>query len=182
MANRQTRRREEKKKKAKAVEEVKTSTNTIDKIIIALMVILVLGMFYLLTIYITNKHSEKNNTEDKTETTDSTFNYNKITVGKTFTMSDDDYIVVLYDTSNEDISNTYSNLISTYKAKEEHLPIYYVDMNDSINKKYTTTEESNKNPTKASELLVNGPTLIRITSNNLVDYLEGEEAINNYLN
>ena len=54
-------------------------------------------------------------------------------------------------------------------------------MTNTFNKKYTTTEESNKNPTKASEISVNGPTLMRITNNGLVDYIEGEESIASYL-
>lgn len=183
MANRKTRRKEQKKNSKKKVEEleVKTKTDMLNKLIIALIVICILSMFYLLTLYITNKHSDKNNDAEEAESTETSINYEKILVGNTFTMSDTDYIVVFYDTSNSDISNVYSNLISTYKEKEEHLPIYYVDMNNTLNKKFATTEESNKNPTKASELAINGPTLVRITNSELVEYVEGEEAITGYL-
>ena len=182
MANRQTRRKEQKnKKKVEEVEVVNTKTDIINKIIVALMVICILGLFYLLTIYIINKNTDTDNDTEE-ETTETAINYEKILIGKTFTMEDADYLVLLYDTSNADIATTYSELITNYKAKEEHLPIYYVDMSNSFNKTYSTTEESNKNPTKASELSINGPTLIRISNNLLVDYIEGEEAITNYLN
>lgn len=177
MANRQTRRREMKTVKTEEIETSKVSVVGI--IFVALSVLCILGLFYLLTIYITNKHSNKNNTTE-TETTEESINYDKISIGKTFSVSSDDYLVVFYDTSNSDISNTYSNLISTYKAKEEHLPIYYVDMNDSFNKKYTSSE-GNRNATNASELSINGPTLIKVSNNALVDYLEGEESISEYL-
>ena len=181
MANRQTRRNESKKnnnkKKNTVAEEVKTtSDNTLNKIIIGLMVICILGLFYLLTVYITNKNTDKPDTEEKTESSVS-FNYDEILVGKAFSMSDSDYVVVLYDPS----ISAVAEAVSTYKGSEDHLPIYTVDMTNTFNKKYVS-EESNTTPSKASELSINGPTLLRITNNSLVDYIEGEEEINNYLN
>ena len=54
MANRKTRRKEQKKNSKKKVEEleVKTKTDMLNKLIIALIVICILSMFYLLTLYI----------------------------------------------------------------------------------------------------------------------------------
>lgn len=180
MANRQTRRKNQKNKKVE-VEETVLTDKMLNKIIIALTVICFLGLFYLLTIYITNKHSDKPSTDENTESSETAINYDKIMLGKSFSMNSNDYLVVFYDTSNSEISGVYDNLINQYKAKPEHLSIYYVDMNNSLNKKYSTTEESNKAPTKASELLINGPTMIRVTDGNLAEYIEGEEAITNYL-
>lgn len=178
MANRKARRREKKITKVDEVEEV-LNTNTVQKVFIILIVLCFLGMFYLLTIYITNKHS--NNTEKEEKTTEETsINYDKISIGKTFSINSDEYLVLFYDTSVEG-SSDYANLLNTYKAKEDHLPIYYVDTSDSFAKKYTTTEESNKNPTNASELLVNGVTLLKISNNKLVEYIEGEDQIKEYL-
>ena len=54
-------------------------------------------------------------------------------------------------------------------------------MNDSFAKKYRTTEESNKNPTNAAELLINGSTLIKFSNNSVAEYIEGEESIKSYL-
>lgn len=181
MANRQTRRKNLKKKKIEAAEEIKLNDSILNKIIIALTVICILGLFYLLTLYITNKHSDKNTTEEKTESTETAINYDEIMLGKTFSMNSDDYLVIFYDESNSDISSKYSDLVSKYKEKEDHLNIYKVDMSNTFNKGYATTEESNKAPSKASELLINGPTLVRITNNSLAEYIEGEEEITNYL-
>ena len=78
MANRQTRRKEQKKKK-EVVEEVKvTSDSILNKIIIGLMVICLLGLFYLLTIYITNKHTDKSDTEETSEKSSVSINYDEI--------------------------------------------------------------------------------------------------------
>ena len=95
-------------------------------------------------------------------------------------MSDDSYLVVFYDTTNEEINTTYSEIINNYKAKESHLPIYYVDMGNSFNKSHVK-DEANYNPNDESELAITGPTLIKVESSKVVDYIEGEEEIKGYL-
>ena len=60
--------------------------------------------------------------------------------------------------------------------------IYKVDMSSAWKKKYATDSESNKNPTKVSEFKINGPTLIKVSKNKVVEYIEGEEAIRTKLN
>lgn len=150
------------------------------KIFIVLIVFVVLGLFYLLTLYITNKN-EDSSTNDKKSKEETTISYSNIILGKSFSMSDDDYLVIYYDESDEDTKTTYNNLVSTYKGKDEALPIYIVDMSSAFNKKYVTNEESNKNPNNASELLINGSTLIHFSNQSVSEYIEGEEAITDYL-
>ena len=174
-------------------EQISITSNIGNKIIVALAVLCILGLFYLLAIYITNKHANDGNESNEAQTTEtstdssnksttgSSISYDEILVGRSLSMSDDNYLVLFYDSSNEDVSSTYSELISNYKNKEEHLPIYYVDMSNTFNKGYTTTEEANTVASKASELLINGPTLIRITNKSIAEYIEGEEDITNYL-
>ena len=58
----------------------------------------------------------------------------------------------------------------------------FLKKKNPFNKKYVTDGESNKNPTKASEFLINGATLIKVNDNKVVDYIEGYDSINNYLN
>lgn len=150
------------------------------KIFVVLAVLVVLGLFYLLTLYITNKNSDKSDNDEKTKE-ETVISYNDIILGESFSMSDDDYLVIYYDESDEDVKSTYDGLISSYKGKEDALSIYSVDMSSAFNKKYITTEESNKNPNNASELLINGPTLIHFIGQSVNEYIEGEEAITSYL-
>ena len=42
-------------------------------------------------------------------------------------------------------------------------------------------EKSNKNPTKASELAINGPTIIRFRDGNVREYIEGFDKVVDYL-
>ena len=59
--------------------------------------------------------------------------------------------------------------------------LYSVDMSEGFNKKYVS-ENSNTSPENASELAIDGPTLIKIVDGSCVDYIEGTDAIIDYLN
>lgn len=150
------------------------------KIIIVLVVVVVLGLFYLLTLYITNKNSTD---DSKTTSTseETVISSDKIVLGRSFSMDDEHYAVLYYDKSDEDISSVYDSLVMNYKSKEDALRVYTVDMSSALNKSHATTGEGNHNPTNASELSIKGPTLIVFSNHTVEDYLEGEEAITNYL-
>lgn len=146
-----------------------------NKIFIVIGFLVFLLAFYLLTLYITNKNNPKKDDSDTKE--EVTFSYDEILLGRSLSMQDDEYLVLFYDKSDEKQSEIYDQLYKDYKNKEEHLSIYYVDMSSGLNKKFSTTEESNKNPSDVSEFLINGPTLIRVNNHIVQDYYEGEESI-----
>lgn len=148
------------------------------KIITVICILLFFGAFYLLTLYITNKNSDK--TDDNEEKVVN-ISYDTIMLGRSLSMSNGEYLVIYYDKSNEDINSTYSSLVSTYKTKDEHLTIYTVDMSNGFNKKYVTDGESNKNPESVDAMSINGPTLIKVNENKVVEYIEGQDAISSYL-
>ena len=90
-------------------------------------------------------------------------------------------MVLYYDSSNEEIVSTCRELFTNYRSANGDKSIYYVDMNSGFNKNHATSEESNKNPDSAEALSINGPTLIKISQNQVIEYVEGLEAIENYL-
>lgn len=148
-----------------------------NKIFIALGVICFLLAFYLLTVHITNKNTKKTDKEDKKVTISS----DKIIIGRALSMSDDDYFVIFYDKGDSEVASTYDEIVSNQKYGGDGRKIYTVDMSSAFNKKYLTTEESNKTPQDASDFKINGPTLILVSNHSVVDYIEGEEAIKDYL-
>jgi len=148
------------------------------KIIAVICILCFFGAFYLLTLYITNKNTDK---KDDNSTEEVTISYDNILLGRSLSMENGEYLVICYDKSNEDISSKYSSLVSNYKYKSEHLNIYTVDMSVPFNKKFATDGESNKNPETVDSMAINGPTLMKINENKVVEYIEGEEAINSYL-
>lgn len=177
----------------KKIEDInnKTDGDIWNKVIIISIIIIILCLFYLLTVYITNKHSSDDNsgnnstalsekTKSKSDDSSVDISTDKTIVGRSFSLSDSEYIIVYYDSSDEDINSKFSELISTYNGKEDHLNIYSVDMSNGLNKKYAK-EESNTNPTKVSEISINGPTMIKFSNGEVIDYIEGYDEISSYL-
>ena len=163
-----------KRQESKRIEEVLTDdTSLVDKLFVAGGVLLFILAFYGLTLYITGKNSD-DTTEEKEKTVE--ISREEIIVGRSLSMRKDDYYVVYYDDSN---SSTYEEMVKNYNKST---PVYKVNMSNGFNKKYATDGESNKNPSKVSEFAINGPTLIKVSKNKVVEYVEGEEAIRTILN
>ncbi len=151
-------------------------------LITVLCILCFFGAFYLLTVYVTNKNTKAADEEQTTDTSsDPTISYDEIMIGRSFSMSDGEYFVLYYDRSDEKINSTYTDLVNTYKAKNDHLDIYKVDMSNSFNKDYATVGEANKSPSTEADILINGPTLIKVSNNKVVQYVEGEEEITKHL-
>ncbi len=164
--------RSKRRKESKKIEEViSDESSLIDKFYIIGGVILFILCFYILTVYITNK----NNTDDSDDVKTVEISKDEIILGRSLSMGKDDYYVVYYNSDNETMKEIVSHYIGIAK-------IYKVDMSSAFNKKYATDSESNKNPTKVSEFKINGPTLIKVSNNKVVEYIEGEEAIRTKLN
>ena len=147
------------------------------KVITIISVLISFFTFYLLTVYIVNKDSKTDDNKNITQSEEKTISYDKILLGRSFSMENEEYYVIYYDSSDEDISSIYNELLSNYRAKDDGLSIYYVDMNDGLNKSHSTTEESNKNPNTVEDLSINGPTLIKIQAGKVINYIEGESEI-----
>lgn len=176
------------------------SIGTIDsdifgKIIMVCIVICVFCAFYFLTVFISkdnsNSSSNSNNLSSNSSNSSSTssssssssnasISYDNIIIGRSFSMDEAAYLVLYYDGSNSDLSSTVGTLVSTYKNKDSHLPIYKVDMSDGLNKNYTS-EESNTNPRSVEDLHINGITLIKFVDNKVDEYIEGQDSISDYL-
>lgn len=153
--------------------------NNAKKIIKCIVIVLVFfAVMYLLTVLILKKSSTDYITNEKDSTS---IQYSEILAGTSFSKKDNEYLVLFYNMNDdEDNDNIYSNLVSDYEAKDEHLPIYYVDLSSTLNKS-VLSKESNKDATSAEELKINGVTLIKFTNNKISEYIEGQEEISNYL-
>jgi hypothetical protein len=165
--------RAKRRQESKKIEEViSDDTNLVDKLFIAGGVLLFILAFYGLTVYITNKNSDDTNEEKEKNVEISS---DKIILGRSLSMSKDDYYVVYYTSDN----STMDEIVNNYNGE---LKLYKVDMSSAFNKKYATDGESNKNPSKTSEFKINGATLIKVSNKQVVEYTEGEDAIRTILN
>lgn len=139
---------------------------------ILFVVIVVLSVFYLLTVAITGNSNKK-------EEIETAIQYDEILAGSSFSMRNDEYIVVYYDFSDAELTDITSQINSySYTGKYR---MYTVNMDSGFNKSYASEEKSNKKPEKAEELLINGPTLIKFKDGKVSEYIEGSEDIIDYL-
>ena len=184
MSNKKTIRKTNKKKNkeaeinAKKIEEVGEFNADFKHIFwVVGSIVLVLVLFYLLTLYLTGRGDT---TTTNTSSGEGTISYTDIMAGRSFSMPENEYLVVYYDRENTDVLTTLSLAVSSYRAKEDHLTIYTVDMSNSFNKGYVS-EKSNSAVTTASELKINGPTLIHFKDGSVSQYVEGQDSIVSYL-
>ena len=165
------RKRQKKNKKVETVQKEEFVLK--DKLFIVFCIVLFFVAFYLLTLYITHKHSTSDTEETKEEVV---ISQEEILIGRSLSMSDGEYYVIFYDSSNEEVNTPCSDLVSNYRSSHEE-KLYYVDMHSGFNSSYATEEESNSNPESVSDFKINGPTLIRVEDHKVVEYVEGTEAI-----
>ena len=148
---------------------VSGDSNYKSAIITIIVVLVVIGLFYLFAVYITSK-------PQKIYVPEESISYEQITAGSTFNMGDNEYIVLFYSREN---NAEITEKISGYKVKN-NINVYYVDLDDAINNSVKSTT-SNKEATKASELKVTNPTIIRIKNGKINNYIEGQKNVVNYL-
>ena len=151
-------------------------------IIIILVVLIIFGLVYLLTVQITKKDTEKEVEEGVT------ISYEKILAGSSFSMRDGEYIVVYYHMSTKEDDDLYDDMqeistqISTYLGNHSEAYLYQVDLGSSLNKSViSATDEVNTSPNSASELKMKNPTLIKFNEKKVVEYIQGKDEIIQYL-
>ena len=150
--------------------------NQTRRIITCLITILVIfGVMYLITVLILNNSDHTSSPKEQTS-----IQYEEILLGTVFNKKDKEYLVLFYNVA-YDTENTYRSLISDYAVKDNKIPLYYVDLNNSMNKSCISTE-TNKEATKAQDLKINDNTLIKFSNHKIAEYIVGEEEISNYLN
>lgn len=172
--------KQNKKDKYKKIDSVDTNfKGEMGKVIKVLIAVLVFfGLFYLLTIYLLNKSSITDIKENVPE--EATIQYQEILAGSSFNVRKDEYVVLFYDMSDASLRSDYTSLVTTYEEKENHLPIYTVNMGNSFNKPFAN-ENVNTSPANVDELSIHGPTLIHFKVGSVIDYIQGYDEIKSFL-
>lgn len=142
-------------------------------VICCLAVVAVLGLTYLLTIYITDKNKRLSLTPIA-----ATIQYDVILAGQSFNQNKEEYFVLYLD---DDKMSTYSDILSTYSEKKDNIRLYKCYTNEALNKKFISNDVENKNPENAEDLRVSSNTLIRFKDGKVVDYIKGISEVSSYL-
>lgn len=163
-----------KKEENKKIENVNNSPSVKGIIRTFIIVALVFGFFYLLTYVLVGDFGKDDDTKEETK-----IQYDEILAGSSFSMNTSKYLVVYYDFDADDASEILS-AIYTYEAKSDALKVYTVDLGNALNKN-SVSEKSKKDPKDATELAINGPTIIRFRDGMVREYIEGKDKVVNYL-
>lgn len=172
--------KQRKKEMYKKLDSVDTNfKEELGKVIkVTVAVLLFFGVFYLFTVYLVNKNSTTEITENISE--EATIQYQEILAGSSFSVNKDDYLVLFYDMSDSSLKSDYTSLITTYEEKAEHSSIYTVNMASSFNKSFVS-DTANTSPAQVEDLKINGPTLIHFKAGSVVDYVQGYDNIKLFL-
>lgn len=136
-------------------------------IIITFIVLLVLLVFYLMTITIT-KHLDTK-TDDDNKTSDTIIDYENILVSNIYTQKPSSYYVLVM-MPNDDKINDYKSSLADYSEKEGALSVFYIDLSSAFNKKYISesTDFSGKFP------IFSETTILKIDSHEISEIYQGE--------
>ena len=95
-------------------------------------------------------------------------------------IKDKDSFVVVVGSDSDNTTLNYKDVCLKYLEKNHGDKIYYVNLANTMNKSINSSE-SNKDAKDASELKINQSTLIKFSNGGIVDYVEGQDSINEYL-
>ena len=147
-------------------EKLEKKENYSKKQVINLLKIIIAILLTVLVVCFIAKLANGDFKKDEEESVD----YTNIVAGQTFTRSEDEYYVLFYD--DEAILDKIGSVTDA---------IYKVDLNSSLNKNIVS-EEGNPKAEDAESLKINGTTIIKIEGGKNVSYIEGYDAVVDYLN
>lgn len=134
---------------------------------IIVIVILIIAIFYGLTIIIT-KNKKQSISDETKENVD--IQYDEILIGSIYNQKETEYYVLV---ELESDYLTLSSSINNYKKKENALKMYTCNLNNGFNKQYfgEVSNFTNKYPTFSKS------TLLKIVNKQIVEYIEGTDDI-----
>lgn len=140
-----------------------------------IIILVVLGIFYGITVLVTNKKNNTKTTEPDT-TSDAKIDYEKILAQNALSQKEENYYVYAYTNSDENVS-TYNNDLVSYKNKENALKVYYVELDNAFNK----NNFSNESNFEDNKIVFKGTTLLKVNNGSIVEKYETKEEITNVL-
>ena len=161
----------EEKETKKGTNAPVTNNEMVNLIKIVLIVTAIFLIFYGITTLVTDKSNSGTNPEDVV------IQYDEILLGTLFEQSNAEYYVLV--TAEEDYNvQTYSSLVSSYKAKENSLRVYTSNLDNGFNKSYKAEETKISN--NLQELKLKGSTLLKIKDKTIVAHYEGNDIMNHF--
>ena len=141
-------------------------------IIFLVVLVLIIGIFYGITVLVVDHKKEKEAEENEPYTS---IQYEEIIVSNILKQTADDYYV-LATTKNDENYKQYISDFTTYPTTEGALPTYRIDLDNGFNQKYLQSESD----FSGSLPVFKTSTLIRVVNHEIAEVyqdMEVEEAI-----
>lgn len=162
-------------KKNKTQKYVTEEQMEIKKFIFVLLglLILLVGVYFFTRAFVTKDLHKSSNGVEYTE---GKVSYDTVIVGTMLNRSESEYYVYAF--SNEDTKSIYYNtLVSQYSKEEKALQVYYLDIDNQLNKDYVDSSNPSKTFTTINELKLGNVTLIKVKNGKVTKYITNEEEI-----
>lgn len=142
-------------------------------VILGLVIILV-GIYFFTRAFVTK---DLFNANEKTYQ-EGTINYNIAIVGNMLTRPDKEYYVLAFNSEDAD-AIYYNTLIEKYMQKEKSTKVYYVDLENALNKKYVAENEEEKSKSFKSieDLKLGSMTLLKVKEGKVTKYITSIEDL-----
>lgn len=159
-----------KKSKFKMEKHDSEEVNMVKKLIIILIVValFIVGFYFITDKVVKNQQEEQVN--------DVEINYDNITVGTILNRPYDEYLVLLYN-STESEATYYGTLLANYSKDEK---LYFVDLSLKTNEKYVS-EKSSGIFNDINDAKFSCPTLLVIKNGKVEKFLETKDEIKSAL-
>lgn len=141
-------------------------------IILGVLVVLIVGVYFLSKIIVSKNESSNN------EVTDVKIDYTIVEVGTILNRPYNEYYVMVYDSTSPNAAY-YASLISN---NSEDIKIYFCDLDNGLNKSYASGEKTgNKNAKSVNEFSFGEVTLIKVKNGKVAEYIENLQTISKIL-
>lgn len=162
-------------KKNKTQKYVTEEQMEIKKFIFVLLglLILLLGVYFFTKAFVTKDLHKNTNDVNYTE---GKVSYDVVIAGTMLNRPISEYYVYAF--SNEDTNSVYYNtLVSNYSKKDKALQVYFLDIDNALNKDYVDKNNASKNFTTIKELKLGKLTLMKVKDGKVTKYITNEEEI-----
>lgn len=142
-------------------------------IIVIVMVLIIVGIYYL-TKYAVKKDTSSSTSSDNTS--EVTVDNSKAIVGTMLNKVASEYYVIIYDSTSSDASS-YTQMVTSYKAVTNALPVYTVDLNNALNSKYYSASDTNPIADNINDLKFGNITVLKVKKGKITNAYETVSSI-----
>ncbi len=142
-------------------------------VIVIIVVLLCVGGLYLATrAFVTKDLFKDNDANKEEEVVAGSINYEMAIMGTILQKADKEYYVAIYDQSDEGkyVADMLT-LVFNYTEKEEHLPVYTVDLANKLNEGYYDPKNVNVDAKNVKDMKVGDITLLRVKNGKIKKYI-----------